>query len=94
MHDLQPSPQGPHKIKEKLRVSDLSLLLGWGKLWIWMISKFGLKTNWGLWNMIFAPPTYNDAMIESFSERNPGVHFGHIHPGLVNTPMYARNYII
>lgn len=89
IYDLQPLLKAAKDKGEAASVVSV-MVAGMGKKVD--MDDFGLKKTYSTWNMIFSPPTYNDAMIEPFSELNPGVHFGHTHPGLVDTPMFARNY--
>ncbi|KAJ3488288.1 hypothetical protein NLI96_g2949 [Meripilus lineatus] len=50
----------------------------------------GLKKNYGASTYMSSSATYNDLMLEAFSERNPELTFTHIYPGIVRTPLLGN----
>jgi len=52
------------------------------------LDDLSLRKHFSFTAVLNAMPAYNDAMIDSFAARNPGVHFCHIWPGQVNTPLF------
>ncbi|CCM05853.1 uncharacterized protein FIBRA_08089 [Fibroporia radiculosa] len=54
------------------------------------LDDLGLKRKYSSVRAFITAPTYNDLMIESFAEREPGVSFTHVFPGIVRTPMLGR----
>ncbi|KAF9528654.1 hypothetical protein CPB83DRAFT_854040 [Crepidotus variabilis] len=51
----------------------------------------GLKKTFSLKNAAVAAPTYNDLMMESFSEKHPSLSLIHSHPGFIRTPIAANS---
>ncbi|KAI0355603.1 NAD(P)-binding protein [Trametes cingulata] len=84
VHDLMPLLRNARDAGEDAKVMSV-LLPGVGG----PVDKddFGLKKNYTFAKARAASPTYNDLMMESFAEENPGISFIHIHPGLVRTPL-------
>ncbi|THU98663.1 hypothetical protein K435DRAFT_660453, partial [Dendrothele bispora CBS 962.96] len=66
-------------------------ILGSGITWWFDENDFGYKETKGVGLMLKGVNTnmvaaiYNDLMIESFAERNPGISFTHTFPGMVST---------
>ncbi|KAL0567311.1 hypothetical protein V5O48_014680 [Marasmius crinis-equi] len=54
------------------------------------VDDLGLKKSFSKAHLAVAAVTYNDLMMEEFSERNPGIPFVHAYPGFVDTG-YATN---
>eukprot|EP01119_Soliformovum_irregulare_P008994 TRINITY_DN22105_c0_g1_i1.p1 TRINITY_DN22105_c0_g1~~TRINITY_DN22105_c0_g1_i1.p1 ORF type:complete len:324 (+),score=63.97 TRINITY_DN22105_c0_g1_i1:60-974(+) len=54
------------------------------------LDDLALKDNFGLKAAADVATTYNDLMVESFSQRHPKIGFFHIAPGIVSTPL-AKN---
>ncbi|KAF8875154.1 hypothetical protein BD779DRAFT_1450321 [Infundibulicybe gibba] len=51
----------------------------------------GLKKSFSLANAALAAPTYNDLMMEEFSEKNPDMTFIHARPGAVRTGLLKNS---
>ncbi|THV03597.1 hypothetical protein K435DRAFT_747630 [Dendrothele bispora CBS 962.96] len=66
-------------------------ILGAGVIWWFDENDFGYKETKGVGSMLKGVNTnmvaaiYNDLMIESFAERNPGISFTHTFTGMVST---------
>jgi len=86
IHDLE-SPL--KKARDAGEASSVLTILGAGYGGKVYLDDLSLRKHYGFKTLLAAMPAYNDAMIDSFSERNSGVHFCHIYPGTVNTPIFG-----
>jgi len=84
IHDLIPLLEKARDAQEDVKVMTVLAPGTGGKI---NLDDLGLKKSYNIAKAYLAVPTYNDLMIEAFAERNPGMSFTHIFPGIVRTPM-------
>uniref|UniRef100_A0A0W0F1V1 NAD(P)-binding protein n=1 Tax=Moniliophthora roreri TaxID=221103 RepID=A0A0W0F1V1_MONRR len=58
------------------------------------LNDFGLKKTFSLGTCAAETTTYNDLMIESFSDRYPSLSFIHAYPGVVRTALAANSHTL
>lgn len=58
------------------------------------LEDLGLKKGYSFLSSFRAAPTYNDLMVESFAEKEPGPSFIHIYPGAVRTPLLSTVFTV
>ncbi|KAF8875176.1 hypothetical protein BD779DRAFT_1564344 [Infundibulicybe gibba] len=80
--DLMPALRKARDAGEDAKVFSV---LGAGKGGEIDTEDLGLKKSFSLTNAALAAPTYNDLMMEEFSEKHPDMTFIHASPGIVRT---------
>ncbi|KAF9531507.1 hypothetical protein CPB83DRAFT_849152 [Crepidotus variabilis] len=88
IHDLLPLVSKAKSEDETGSVMSVMAASGGGAI---DLNDLGLKKTYSLQNAALAAPTYNDLMMESFSERYPSLALIHSIPGIVRSGLAANS---
>jgi len=86
--DLMPLLQ---KAKDMGEPASVMSILGAGYGGPINIDDLGLKSTYSVANAALVTVAYNDMMMKSFSEQNPGIGFTHMNPGPVKTSLLKNS---
>ncbi|TFK46512.1 NAD(P)-binding protein [Heliocybe sulcata] len=81
------------KAKDAGEEASVMSILGPGRGGPMDVNDLGLKDTYTVANAAKAANTYNDLMMESFAEQNPGIGFTHMHPGGVRTDILKNSQL-